>query len=565
MARDYDVIVVGAGHNALVSAAYLAAAGHRVGVFERRASVGGATSTAELIPGYRFDLGGSAHILIRLTPVVEELELESHGLEYLDLDPLFFAPVHRREADTGGAGPSDTGEAGDALFFWRDVERTVQGLETRFPGEGEAYLRFIHDWAPFSRMVRDAFLSVPGPFQLGKHFVWKSPLRDRWREALPRILRPYGAVVDEYFSREEVKTPLVWMAAQSGPPPTEPLTAPFLLWHPLYHEGGVARPRGGSGALALALVRKIRSHGGEVHTGAPVTRLLMEGTRVVGVEAAVPDRALEPDPDPGEGPFRFPGPEGWRAPGPEEVAQAPRERYTARAVLSGAHARETLVRLLPPEHRPPGVEGMRVGNGFGAVLRLALDGPVRYSAHPGVEARTGLQLLCRDRAQIQAAYADFLRGRPSRDPPMVAMTFSAVDDSLAPPGHEVLWIWGQYYPYELAGARWDGIAEREADRLLDAFERYAPGTRERVVGRLFQHPLWLERELALPRGNVMHLEMSMDQMFGMRPMLGMAGYRSHLRGLYLTGASTHPGGGIMGASGRNAARVLLRDLSRRRV
>ncbi len=565
MARDYDVIVVGAGHNALVSAAYLAAAGHRVGVFERRGSVGGATSTAEIVPGYRFDLGGSAHILIRLTPVVEELELESHGLEYLELDPLFFAPVHGGDAVTGGAGPPHTAEEGDALFVWRDVARTVRELEARFPGEGEAYHRFISEWTPFARAVRDAFLSVPGPFQLGKHFVWRSPLRDRWQEALPRILRPYGVVVDEYFSREEVKTPLVWMAAQSGPPPTEPLTAPFLLWHPLYHEGGVARPRGGSGALALALVRKIRSHGGEVHTGAPVTRLLVEGSRVVGVEAAVPDRALEPDADPGTGPFRFPGAEGWRAPDLDELSRAPRERYTARAVLSGAHARETLVRLLAPEHRPPGVEGMRAGNGFGAILRLALDSPVRYTAHGGDEARTGLQLLCRDRGQIHAAYADFLRGMPSRDPPMVAMTFSAVDDTLAPAGHEVLWIWGQYYPYELATGQWNEIAEGEADRLLDAFERYAPGTRERVVGRLFQHPAWLERELALPRGNVMHLEMSMDQMFGMRPLPGLAGYRSHLKGLYLTGASTHPGGGIMGASGRNAARVLLKDLSRRRV
>lgn len=208
---------------------------------------------------------------------------------------------------------------------------------------------------------------------------------------------------------------------------------------------------------------------------------------------------------------------------------------------------------------------MRVGNGFGAVLRLALDRPIRYPAHPGPEARTALQLICRDRQQIRTAYADYLKGEPARDPPIVAMSFSAVDDSLAPPGHEVLWLWAQYYPYELAGARWEDIAEREADRILDTFERFAPGTRDSVRGQLFQHPQWLEQELALPRGNVMHLEMSLDQMFAMRPMLGMSGYRAHLRGLYLTGASTHPGGGIMGASGRNAARVLLRDLSRRKV
>jgi phytoene dehydrogenase-like protein len=537
---DYDLIVVGAGHNALISAAYAAAAGYRVLVLERRAIVGGAVSTTEIVPGYRFDLGGSAHILIRLTPVVEELELEKHGLEYLEVDPLFFAPY----------------EDGDALFFHRDEARTIEGLEARFPGEGEAYHRFLEDWRPFAHMVKDAFLAVPSPWELGKRFVFNRS-GGAWKTMLQRIFRPYGDIVDEYFKEEKVKTPLVWMAAQSGPPPTEPVSAPFVLWHPLYHEGGIARPRGGSGGLTQALARKILSHGGEIRTGTPVTKILVEGGRVVGVEVALPNT-----PSPALAPL---GPDAaWAAPSPEDVANAPRETITARAVLSGTHALETLTRLLPPEHHPPGAKGMRVGNGFGAILRLALDGPIRYTAHPGDEARVALQLMCRDRQQIHTAYGDYLRGEPSRDPPLVGMSFSAVDDTLAPPGHEVLWLWAQYYPYQLASGSWDDIAEREADRILTAFERYAPGTRDRVVGQLFQHPAWLERELALPRGNVMHLEMSLDQMFSLRPFLGMSGYRAHLPGLYLTGASTHPGGGIMGASGRNAARVVLKDLSRRR-
>jgi phytoene dehydrogenase-like protein len=138
-----------------------------------------------------------------------------------------------------------------------------------------------------------------------------------------------------------------------------------------------------------------------------------------------------------------------------------------------------------------------------------------------------------------------------------------VDDSLAPPGGEVLWLWAQYYPYELRNGHWDEIAGEVAQTILDAFEAYAPGTKAKVVGSLFQHPLWLERELGLYRGNVMHLDMSFDQMFALRPFLGMAEYKTHLKGLYLTGASTHPGGGIMGASGRNAARVVLKDLARR--
>jgi phytoene dehydrogenase-like protein len=509
---DYDVVVIGAGHNALVTAAYLAQADYRVAVLERRHIVGGAVATEELVPGYRFDIGGSAHILIRLTPIVEELGLEAHGLEYLELDPIFYAPF----------------EDGQSLTFFRSEDQTVEELERVFPGEGEAYRRFVQEWRPFARMVKEAFLSAPGPLELGRRFVLGSTFRKDWQRALGVIRRPYGEVVDDYFREERVKAPLVWMAAQSGPPPFEPFSAPFLLWQPLYHDGGVARPRGGSGMLTQALKRAIEAKGGIVKVGTPVERIITEGSDAVAVETA----------------------EG---------------RVSARAIVAGIHAIDTYHRLLPPEHRPAAAGSMRAGNGFGAIGRFALSSPVEYTAEGGDRGRIGLQLLCRDRRQIEGAFADSIRRRMTDDPPLVAMTFSAVDPSLAPPGGEVLWLWGQYFPYELEGRSWDEAAPQLEATLLDAFERYAPGTREKVVGSLIQHPLWLERELGMHRGNVMHLEMSIDQMFMLRPFPGASGYRTHLRGLYLTGASTHPGGGIMGASGRNAARVVLRDLERRRV
>ena len=505
---DYDLIVVGAGHNALISAAYAAKAGYRVGVFERRDVVGGAVSTVEHVPGYQFDLGGSAHILIRLTPIIEELDLYSYGLEYLELDPLFFAPY----------------QDGSAVYIHRSVDETCQGLEDQFPGEGDRYRRFVDTWRPFSETVRDVFLSTPSPFELGKTFAFGDSAQVDWQKALSVIMRPYGEVVDQFFTEEKVKSPLVWMAAQSGPPPTETLSAPFLLWHPLYHESGVARPRGGSGGLTRALAAMIRAHGGDVMTSSPVERLLVRNGTVEGV--------------------RVNG-----------------EAITARAVLSGTHILETLDKLLPSEYRPEEADQMRVGNGFGAILRLALDKPVSYAADPGLKSRTGLGLVCRDRQQIMDAYADYLRGDPASDPPLVAMTFSAVDDTLAPPDGEVLWLWAQYFPYELSGGRsWDDIGDEVADSILDAFEVYAPGTRSSVVGQLFQHPLWLERELGLFRGNVMHLEMTIDQMFSLRPSMGLSDYTGPVDGLFLTGASMHPGGGIMGASGRNAARVVLRFL-----
>lgn len=446
---DFDVVVMGAGHNALVTAAYAAKAGLKVGVFERRHLVGGAVSTEELVPGYRFDYGGSAHILIRMTPVVRELELSRHGLHYLEVDPMF----HASDGET-------------PWFVWRDAERTARELEALFPGQGEAYRRFLEDWTPFARSVADLFNSAPGPLELGKMALRGGQGR-AWQAQLPRILRPYGDVAREYFSEERVRAPLVWMAAQSGPPPTDPLSAPFLLWHPLYHVGGVARPK-----------------------------------------------------------------------------------------AAGA---------LPPEHVPEAARRVRVGDGFGMVLRLALSERVRYRQHREPESRVGLGLLIKHERQLLRGYGEYLAGEPTRDPPLVAMSFSAVDDSLAPPGGEVLWLWAQYYPFELASGTWESRQAEARENILRAFEHYAPGTRNSIVGELVQTPPWLERELGLFRGNVMHLEMSFDQMFAFRPWLGASQYRwPGVRGLYLTGASTHPGGGIMGASGRNAARVLLRDLTRRR-
>lgn len=509
MSTDYDLITVGAGHNGLITSAYAAQAGYRVAVFEQREMVGGAVSTKELFPGYQIDLGGSAHILIRQTPVVEELELEKYGLTYLELDPMFVAPF----------------PDGDVIYFYRDVDRTVDHLERLYPGEGEAYREFVTDWRGFARTMRNIFLTSPSPLNVGRELIRgvSSPLP--WQEELQHILRPYQDVLHQYFDEEKLRTAIGWMAAQSGPPPADPLTGPFVLWHPLYHDGGVARPKGGSGMLTQALRNHIEAHGGDVFTNARVEEILVSAEHATGI--------------------RVNG-----------------TSYTSRTVCAATHAKETFDHLLPARYRPDSADRLRIGNGFGAMLRLALSDPVSYEMCADDEkARTGLQLLCRDMSQLRGAYGDHLAGRPAQDPPLIAMTFSAVDDSLAPPGGEVLWLWGQYFPFELSsGQSWPEIAETVADRMLAQFETYAPGTRELVVGQLFQHPEWLEKHLGLYRGNVMHLEMTIDQMFAARPFFGAANYRGPVKDLYLTGASTHPGGGIMGASGRNAARVVLERL-----
>ncbi len=519
---DCDVVLIGAGHNALVCAGYLAAAGYKVIVVERRHTVGGAVVTEEIIPGFKFDLGGSAHILIHHTPIVQDLQLTRYGLEYIDLDPLFFAPF----------------PDGSHFTIWKDVDRTCESIATISPADADAYRRFIQRWEPLARGMVNAFLEPPTSGNLLRNLLWTTAAaQDRFVQ-LSDVLRGYGQVLRQSFTDPRIQAAIAWMAAQSGPPPGEPISAPFALWHPMYHHSGMKRPRGGSGMLTQALARMIQAHGGHIIAGAPVAKILTRKGRAVGIETT-----------------------GGMT-------------ITARAVVSGAHIHTTLSMLNgdAPAQSKRLLERSRIGNGFGMIVRFAMHELPNYTALPSPAdgspgpQHVAIQFICPDLPYLERAYADYLSGRPSRDPALIAMTFSAADPTLAPPGKHTLFLWGQYYPYELAsGESWDNIGDRVADAMLDKLAEYAPNVRDAVIGRLVEHPLYLERELGLLRGNVMHLEMSIDQMFMLRPAITLANYRGPIPALYLTGASTHPGGGIMGAAGRNAAQVVAQDLARKRV
>jgi phytoene dehydrogenase-like protein len=215
------------------------------------------------------------------------------------------------------------------------------------------------------------------------------------------------------------------------------------------------------------------------------------------------------------------------------------------------------------------VRRIRIGNGFGMTVRCAASALPDYLAAPSGgrphESHHGLQLLAPTMSYVCDAYADYVRRLPSRAPAVIAMTFSAIDSLVAPPGKHTLFLWAQYFPYELAGgAQWDDIREQVADNILEVLYRYAPNMRGAILDRVIQTPLDLERCLGLLRGNVMHVEMSLDQMFVFRPLPELACYRTPVHGLYLTGASMHPGGGVFGASGYNTARVVLSDRRRAR-
>lgn len=520
--RDCDIVILGGGHNGLVCAGYLARAGYKVIVVERRHKIGGAVVTEEIIPGYKFDLGGSAHILIHHTPIVKDLSLEQYGLEYIDLDPLFFAPF----------------PDGSHITIWKDLDKTCASIAEISPRDADAYRAFIKRWQPLAQGMVRSFLEPPTAGNLLRNLVWNTGGPDRLQQ-LSTILRGYGQALRHTFHDPRVQAVVGWMAAQSGPPPNEPLSAPFALWQPMYHQSGMKRPRGGSGMLTQALGHMIQAHGGHIIAGAPVAQILTHKGKAVGVETS--------------GGIRV----------------------TGRAVVSNAHIHTTLKLLEPsmvsPKHQEL-LSQARIGNGFGMMVRLAMRELPNYRAMPMPSGtvpgphHTAMQFICPDLDYLERAYGDYLAGRPSADPALIAMTFSVPDPSLAPADGYTLFLWGQYYPYELAsGKSWDDVGDQVADRMIDKLAEYAPNVPSAVQGRLVQHPLYLERELGLLRGNVMHLEMSIDQMFMLRPAMTLSHYRGPVDGLYLTGASTHPGGGIMGAAGRNAAHAIIADLKARRI
>jgi phytoene dehydrogenase-like protein len=514
-----DVVVIGAGHNALVAACYLAQEGLDVEVVERRPVVGGAVSTVERFGGYRMDVGSSAHIMVRHTGITEELDLASVGLEYQDLDPWGFAPF--------GA---------EAITFHVDLDQTCEGIAAVCGhADAEAYARFATDWAARNEPIFAAFQDPPTPGRLGRHLWGVGRASGLGGLELSRQFLTSGdQLLDEHFTDERLKTALAWLGAQSGPPTHESATADLVGWNMLLHRLPPGHPKGGSGMLSVALARRLQAAGGIVRLGDGAMRIVVRNGHVQGVQTASG------------------------------------ERLPARTVIAGCHVLETLDLISGAGPAWSQVAGrartrIRVGNGIGMVVRLATNDLPRYPGSIGGKEWRALQLVAPSRTFLRKAHGQFVAGLPPTQPAALAMTFSAFDETIAPPGKHNVTIWGQWHPYELSnGEHWDGIREREGNKLVKAVDAVAPGFAESVEQMYVQTPLDLERELGLRRGQVMHVEMTLDQMFAWRPTPELAGYRTPLKGLYLTGASTHPGGGVFGASGRTVARLVLADRALRR-
>ncbi|HLE54446.1 MAG TPA: NAD(P)/FAD-dependent oxidoreductase [Thermoplasmata archaeon] len=509
----FDAIIIGAGHNGLVAANYLAQAGLRVAVLERSDRVGGACVTDEIAPGFRVSAAAYVSGLFR-PQIIEDLELAKYGFRQIAFDPQAFCPF----------------PDGRHLFLWSDVERTCKEIARFSKKDAEAYRGYEAFWASFYELIEPVLLTPPA------HFAdLVGLLRDPEAEELLRRLLFYSAedLLDEYFESSEVKTALANQSVIGHfAAPSSPCTA-FTLSHNLLGnvdgvQGAWGFAVGGMGSLPEALTKAARAQGVEILLNSSVDRILVKDGDVGGVR-------LEDG-----------------------------RHFEAKAVVSTADPKRTFLGMMEPDALPAKFrEAVRKIKIQGAAMKVncALAELPDWSAlpaGPGLQHR-GSTYLCPSIEYAEDAFDDAKRGRPSRNPWMEAVTQSVLDPSVAPPGKHTLSLYVQYSPYRLADGTWDDLKEAYADRVLEMLAGYAPNVPRAVLAREVLTPLDLERRFGLTEGHQSHGEMGPDQSFSFRPVPGWSGYRMPVKGLYLAGAGAHPGGGVMGAPGYNGAHAVLDD------
>jgi phytoene dehydrogenase-like protein len=524
MKARYDVIVVGGGHNGLVTAAYLARAGKKVIVLERREMPGGCAVTEELWPGYRVSTGAYLISLLQ-ERIVRELELERFGYHVIPKDPAFFSVY----------------PDGRHLFFWQDEKKTLAEIAKFSPRDAAAFPKYEAYLERLAVVVESLLLVTPPelPPRTPGDFIDYLKLLARFRKlgtreisGLVRIFTQSAAdLLDEWFESPEIKVTLATdgvIGANGGPRSAG--TAYILMHHCM---GGVGGKRGlwgfvkgGMGAVSEAIAASARSRGAEIRMSAPVARILVREGHARG------------------------------------VALHNGDELTADVIASNLDPKSTFLRLLEPGSLDPefrsSIEHYRV-EGTSLKMNLALDALPDFKAlrgAPGPQHGATMH-ICPSIEYVERAWDDAKYGRPSHNP-LIEMTCPTIyDPDLAPAGKHIMGIFLQYAPYTLRDASWDDLREPYGDRILDVIAAYAPGFHQLVRERQVLSPLDLERRFGIAGGNIFHGEMSLDQMFFLRPVAGWARYRTPVQGLWLCGSGAHPGGGVMGAPGYNAAREIL--------
>ncbi len=503
------VVVVGAGHNGLVAACYLAQAGREVIVVEQLDRPGGGSRTEETVPGYRFDLHSAAHNIINMTDIPVELDLAGAGLRYLEMDPFSIA-VH---AD------------GRRVRFFRSVEATIDSIAEESGAEADAYSRFIDKALPIVRAVLPAIRGDSPTVALPQQVAnMARALRHQPLTTARDVISPYDALLRRWLSSDLTRGPVAAFAAHAGVGPTVPGGALYAFWQAAYHLFGQWHGQGGAQNLTDALVSRLRSLGGELRCSAPVERIEAPGGRVQAVVL-----------------------EGG-------------ERILAASVVTAVNPQVALLELLdPPLAGAAGADlaAARRSNVVQALIHVATD---RLPAYPNGRPGdwNGLQSYVDRVEDLSRAWTQSDAGRLPDPLPLYAFTPSAIDDGLAPPGHHTVYLACPAAPSTVDGG-WPARRDEFVERSLDTMEERARGFRASIQGLTTRTPDEMEREGNWPGGHPMHLDIALDQLGPFRPTKQLGRWRTPIDGLYISGAGTNPSGGIAGTPGRQAARALLAD------
>jgi phytoene dehydrogenase-like protein len=522
----YDAIVIGGGHNGLTNAAYLARAGKRVLVLERRHVLGGAAVTEEVFPGFKFSV--CSYVVSLLRPeIIRDLDLPRHGLEILPLDGTF-TPMPN----------------GDYLWRVNDHGKTRREIARHSKLDAEAYEEFGKAMQAMCRFVKPILGMVPpepttlNPRELmkllfiGKRFQGLSS-DDKYNQVQ---LMTMSAVdfLDQWFETDVLKATM----SASGIIGTflgvrSPGTAYVLLHHYMGEIDGAFRSwgfaRGGTGAISNAIAEAAREAGAEIRIKSPISRIMIQNGRAMGV-------ALENG-----------------------------DEFYADVISSSVDPRLTFLRFIEEKHLPgeflEDVHRYKFRGSSGKV-NIALDALPDFKCLPGPGAHLrGAISISPSVEYMEKAYDDAKYGNFSRRPYIDIVIPSLTDPSVAPPGKHVMSCFVQYAPHKLRpGLNWDEQRDPFGNNVIDTLAEYAPNIKNIIINKQVLTPLDLEREFGLSEGNIFQGELSLEQLFFLRPVPGYAQFRTPIRNLYMCGSATHPGGGIMGAPGRLAALEILKDV-----
>ncbi|MBW4604240.1 MAG: NAD(P)/FAD-dependent oxidoreductase [Calothrix sp. FI2-JRJ7] len=533
----YDVVLIGAGHNALVCAAYLLKAGYSVLLLEARSIPGGGATTEELLPeeapGFKFNPCAINHLFIFLGPVIEELELRKYGLEYLTCDPVVFCPH----------------PDGKYFLAHKSVEKTCAEIARFSKSDAQGYAEYIEFWQRFIKAVTPFFNAAPksivdiaGSYGLTHLQDLLSILGgpDTTLDLLRTLLSSPMDNINEYFDEEFVKAPLARLSAELSSPPSQKAMSFGAMMMALRHNPGMARPRGGTGALTKALVNCVKSLGGVILTDQRVENVLVDNGKAVGVRVS-----------------------------------NGKEYRAKKGVISSLDAKRLFLQLMDGSDVDSADANLRrrlekrIINNNETILKIdcALSEPLRFEHHQHRdEYLIGSILIADSMNHVEQAHSEITLGKiPDENPSMYVVMPTGLDASMAPPGKHTLWI-EFFAPYQIAGAEgtglqgtgWtDELKNKVADRVLNKLAEYSPNLKRSIIARHVESPAELAQRLGTYGGNYYHIDMTLEQMLCFRPLPEIANYKTPIDNLYLTGAGTHPGGSISGLPGRNCAQMFL--------